>query len=275
MAEVKIWKPVEFDGHWLNVDTSAFDKAVPSWEQYRTALKDSPEKLQPFIEQLKREHAIETGVIERLYDLDEGVTETLIKEGLIDSLVQHEDTKNPELTMALIHDQFEALDGVFSFVKEERKLSTSFIKELHSALTVHQLFTDAVTPEGVFVQQPLLRGEYKQHPNNPKRLDGTVFEYCPPVNVPQEMENLLRINDELVQKGVHVLIRAAFFHHAFSTIHPFQDGNGRVVRILVSMILIKDGYFPFTVVRKDRKDYILALEKADGGECSAASRCDC
>lgn len=80
------------------------------------------------------------------------------------------------------------------------------------------------------------------------------------------MEKLLKINRDLLEKKVHVLIRAAFFHHAFSTIHPFQDGNGRVVRILASLILIKDGYFPFTVVRKDRKRYIQALEMADTGE---------
>jgi Fic family protein len=263
MSEVKIWKPIEFDEAWLKVDTSAFDQVAPSWEKYRTELQATPEKLQPFIEQLKREHAIETGIIERLYDLDEGVTETLIKEGLIDSLVQHEDTKTPELTMALIHDQFDALDGVFSFIKEERELSSSFIKELHSALTQHQETSEAITPDGKFVQQPLLRGEYKRLPNNPKRADGTIFEYCPPMFVAEEMEKLLTLNNELVQRGVHVLIRAAFFHHAFSTIHPFQDGNGRVIRILVSMILIKEGYFPFTVVRKDRKAYIEALEKAD------------
>jgi Fic family protein len=262
---VKIWKPIAFDERWLNVDTSAFDAVAPSWENYRAALRDSPEKYQPFIEQLKREHAIETGIIEGLYFLDVGITQTLVKEGLIDSLVSHADSKTPLLTMALIHDQFDALDGIFSFVKEERKLTASFIKELHSVLTRHQEYAEAITPGGKYVQIPLLRGEYKKRPNNPRRPDGTVFEYCPPLNVAEEMDTLIGIYGDLLRKQVHVLIRAAFFHHAFSTIHPFQDGNGRVARILASMILVKDGYFPFTVAREDRKDYITALEKADAG----------
>jgi hypothetical protein len=50
MPEVKIWKPIEFDETWLEVDTSAFDAVAPSWENYRETMKDSPEKLQPFIE---------------------------------------------------------------------------------------------------------------------------------------------------------------------------------------------------------------------------------
>jgi Fic family protein len=266
LSNVKIWKPIRFDDRWLSVDTSAFDTIASSWLKYRSTISDSLDLLQPFMEQLKREHAIETGIIERLYDLDEGITETLIKEGLIDSLVQHEDTETPEYTMALIHDQFEALDGVFSFVKEERKLTTSFIKELHSVLTRHQEYTEAITPDGKYVRIPLLRGEYKKQPNNPRRADGTIFEYCPPLNVTEEMERLMQINADLIQKGIHVLIRAAFFHHGFSTIHPFQDGNGRVIRILVSMILIKDGYFPFTIARHERKSYILSLEGADSGE---------
>lgn len=51
-------------------------------------------------------------------------------------------------------------------------------------------------------------------------------------------------------------------------IHPFQDGNGRVARLLASLILIKSNYFPFTVLREEaRVKYIDALEEADNGNC--------
>jgi len=58
-----------------------------------------------------------------------------------------------------------------------------------------------------------------------------------------------------------------WFHHAFTTIDPFQDGNGRIARLLASLILIKHGLFPFTVLRGEAKvKYIDALEKADAHE---------
>ena len=63
------------------------------------------------------------------------------------------------------------------------------------------------------------------------------------------------------------LIIASWVHHAFTTIHPFQDGNGRVVRLIASLILVKYNYFPITVLREEAKiKYIQALEKADNGE---------
>jgi hypothetical protein len=81
------------------------------------------------------------------------------------------------------------------------------------------------------------------------------------------MDNLVQIYNELVIKGMHPVIIAAWFHHAFTTIHPFQDGNGRVARLLTSVTLIKSGFFPFTVLREEAKvKYIEALELADTGK---------
>lgn len=91
--------------------------------------------------------------------------------------------------------------------------------------------------------------------------------YCPPDHVQTEMDNLVSIYNDAESKNIHPLICATWFHHAFTTIHPFQDGNGRVARLLASLILIKHGLFPFTVLREEAKvKYIDALEKADTGE---------
>jgi prophage maintenance system killer protein len=110
---------------------------------------------------------------------------------------------------------------------------------------------------------PLLKGEFKKLPNNPLRA-GIVYEYCPPEHVDSEMDNLIKIfYDEL--NNVHVLIKAAFIHHMFVQIHPFQDGNGRMARLLASFVLIKDNLFPFSLDRDKRTAYIDALEAADLG----------
>ncbi|NMM64353.1 Fic family protein [Clostridium sp. P21] len=79
--------------------------------------------------------------------------------------------------------------------------------------------------------------------------------------VPQEMEDLIKWYDENKNK-LHPVILAAEFHHKFTFIHPFTDGNGRCGRLLMNLILMRNGY-PITVIRmEDRNEYMSALEKA-------------
>ena len=67
-------------------------------------------------------------------------------------------------------------------------------------------------------------------------------------------------------RGVPTEVQAAWLHHRFAQIHPFQDGNGRIARAIASMVLIKGGLFPLVVTRDDRTKYLSALEAADYGD---------
>ena len=265
MPNVSIWEPVEYRMEWDMVHAERFDNILPSWERKRAELGKEPEQYDQFVEQLKRKQAIDTGIIEQMYDLKRGVTETLIREGFVDSYLQHGDTDiAPGLLMSYLRDNLLAMDFVFDFVKNKREMSISFIKELHQLITQHQDSTDAVDSMGKFMKIGLLKGEFKKHPNNPVR-ENIVYSYCPPEQVASEMDNLVRIfSTEL--RNVHVLVKAAFFHHAFVQIHPFQDGNGRIARLLTSFVLIREGLFPFSMDRDERSRYIDALESADKHE---------
>jgi hypothetical protein len=61
-------------------------------------------------------------------------------------------------------------------------------------------------------------------------------------------------------------VEAAWLHHRFTQIHPYEDGNGRVARALASLLFIKAGWFPVVVTRDDRPRYIDVLEASDEGE---------
>jgi Fic family protein len=217
---------------------------------------------------LKREHAIETGVIERLYDLKKGITETFIKKGFVESYLSHGDTNVPtQQLMNHLKDHLEAVDFVFDVVKDNRFLSVGFIKELHHLVTRHQDHAEGRDSVGNKMKIPLLKGEYKQNENNPTNSEGVIIRYCPPEHVAAEMDKLIEIHDALLAQKEHPIIISAWIHHAFTTIHPFQDGNGRVGRLLASLILIKANLFPFTVLREEaREKYIDALEAADKGD---------
>ncbi len=218
------------------------------------------------IEQMKNRMAVETGIIEGLYDLDRGITETLITEGFKTALLPHADTnQDPQLVIAILRDQRNAIDYIFELVKRERELSTSVIKELHWMLTEHQPTTMAMDQFGHLRQVELVRGEWKHQPNNPTRPDGVVHVYCPPEQVASEMDRLIDLYRQYESIEIAPEVLAAWLHHRFAQIHPFQDGNGRVARLLASIVFLKAGWHPLVVLRDDRPAYIDALEKADEG----------
>ncbi|QMU65153.1 MAG: Fic family protein [Flavobacteriaceae bacterium] len=262
--DIELWKPIRFDDEWNKTDTSKLDDILPSWYRKREILQSGSKEYEDFLNRLKRQHAIETGIVERLYDLKEGITETFIKEGFVESYLQHGDTNiSPNKLIGYLSDHFEAIDFIFDVVKNERPISKNFILQLHQLITKNQDFSEAIDTLGRQVRVPLLKGKFKEHENNPRRSDGTKFIYCPPIHVENEIDKLINIYEGLEDGEASPIVISAWFHHAFSIIHPFQDGNGRLARLLASLILIKHGLFPFTVKRTEKKRYIEALENAD------------
>lgn len=264
---VTIWQPIQFKENWLLTNTSKLDDLAPSWFRKRDKLKEGSKEYEEFVNRLKRQHAIETGIVEKLYDLKEGITQTFIKEGFVESYLQHGDTNiSPKQLIAYLKDHFDAIDFVFDVVKQNRQITKGFILELHQLITQHQNTTDAVDSLGNIVKVELLKGQFKKFDNNPKRADGTIFLYCPPIHVDSEIDHLISILNQLEEQQTKPIVISAWFHHAFTQIHPFQDGNGRLARLLASLILIKHGLFPFTVKGSEKKKYIDSLEFADKNE---------
>ena len=255
----------------LDIDVDATKAARPEmigilavWEAQRNRLRGTP-ALTDFTERMNREWAIETGILEGQYDIDRGVTQTLIEQGFRAELLTHGTTNKPrELVLQLIRDQKDALEGVFDFVGRARPLSTSWVKELHAALLRSQETTDGIDALGRNVEVPLIRGDWKAQPNSPVR-EGVTYNYCPPEQVASEMERLISMHGAHRETGTPVEIQAAWLHHRFIQIHPFQDGNGRVARALASLVLVQDGLFPFVVTRDHRTGYLDSLEAADQG----------
>lgn len=237
------------------------------WKEKKAALEED-DAYKEFIKKLQREWAIETGIVERLYTWDRGVTEVLIEQGIESSLISHRggvSQRDAEHIQALINDHLGIVEGLFSYIKGEQPLSEYFIRGLQAQFTAHQDYTEAVTESGDLIQVTLRRGEYKAFPNNPRRPDGVVHPYCPPELTQEEMETLIRIYRE-ADDSYAPEVKSAWLHHRFTQIHPFQDGNGRVARALASLVFLQEGLFPLVVRESDRKEYIGALETADEGD---------
>lgn len=264
---VLAWEPIaDLPQDWSSLTDGELGPLLQFWNDQRADLEQSG-ALAEFNKRLGREWSIETGQIEGVYNLDRGLTETLIERGIDSDLIPNQPgQKPPEIIAAIIQDHADVLEGLFQFVKGDRPLSKGYIHELHAALLRHQDTTAVRDQFGNLFEARLLKGKYKERPNNPKKPDGSMHQYCPPEHVESEMDRLLLLHAEHEKKGVPVEIEAAWLHHRFTQIHPYQDGNGRVARALASLLFIKAGWFPVVVTRDDRGLYIDALEVADEGD---------
>ena len=261
------WEPIgDLPADWPRLGSSQLRALDEVWREQREQLEASG-ALARFNDRLRREWAIETGVIERVYSLDRGVTEVLIERGIDSSLIPHGSTDTePELVTAIIRDHEAAIDWLFEIVRGDRALSTSFVKELHALMTRHQSTASGRDQFGGLIQVDLRHGEWKQVPNDPTLPDGSVHEYCPPEHVSSEMDRLVELHLQHTATGVPPEVEAAWLHHRFTEIHPFQDGNGRVARAITSLVFIRFGWYPLVVTRDHRETYLDALEHADGGD---------
>ena len=121
------------------------------------------------------------------------------------------------------------------------------------------------------------RGQYKTNSNSVAAFDengnqiGIVFETATPFNTPHLMAELVTwVKDEREQKTLHPLLIISIFVVVFLEIHPFQDGNGRLSRVLTTLLLLQSGYayVPYSslesVIELNKEAYYLALRQTQG-----------
>ena len=273
----EIWRPLtgmpESAQGWR---LPGYDEFAQEWASIRAALKDRDEPrafLDKWLEERGRAFAIETGQIEGLYTLKHGVTEQLVAEGLAGVVGAHTVESLQDRTIkGLLADQETAYNMLFSDIASSRPLTPHTLKTWHQLITRHQETVAGVTPDGRRVQVPFrLKGQWKQWPNNPRRPDGVVHEYCPPELVQDEMERFFALHRDIERQGYPVEVEAAWMHHRFVRTHPFQDGNGRVSRMLMAYAYLRRGLPPPIIAIEYRSGYIKALEIANTGDLKAFS----
>ena len=121
------------------------------------------------------------------------------------------------------------------------------------------------------------RGAYKTHSNSVAAFDekgrqiGIVFETATPFDTPRLMTELLAwVSDEREKATLHPLLIIGIFVVVLLEIHPFQDGNGRLSRVLTTLLLLQAGYayVPYSslesVIEASKEGYYLALRQTQG-----------
>ena len=159
-----------------------------------------------------------------------------------------------------------AVKAIEAAVKDDHELNEAFIRNLHRILLKEPYVTKAVTPDGQSVERTISIGDYKATPNNVRTSTGETYYFTPPEQVKPAMSDLIDWYRTREREGEHPIVIAATFHYRFVRIHPFDDGNGRMARLLMNMILIKHGYTTAMIRQENRNEYLDNLERADKTE---------
>jgi Fic family protein len=158
----------------------------------------------------------------------------------------------------------EVMDSIFASW-ESIPFSENYIKQFHKMLLKYS------------PKDERHRSEYKKFENSVQAFDvdgnslGIVFETTSPFATPRQMSELVtQTAGRLISPTIHPLLTIGIFVVTFLAIHPFQDGNGRLSRILTTLLLLKAGYgfVPYSslesIIEESKEGYYLALRQTQG-----------
>lgn len=155
-----------------------------------------------------------------------------------------------------LREHFEAVNHQDAIELVAQLVAPNYVLHAKDILTIHGLVLQRIEKE--------FSGRYR---NFGVRIAGSNFTPPNALKVDELMEELITwVNEEDV--NLSPIIKACIFHHRFVWIHPFFDGNGRTVRLIFNLLLMKEGYPPAIILRNDRKKYYDALTKANNGDYS-------
>ena len=210
--------------------------------------------------------SIETNQLEDVFLLDKsGDTLTkLVKGGYYLGAIQHTDANSKITDFRTILSIISEVQHALNIIRTRRNFTSEFIKEIHwtimysSRLTTH--FDEStmfrypyLIPSGVWRRKTV----FVKHPNK-------TLVFHPFNEIPKSMDIFTKLaNDAFRKNNVGAYTFAAWIHHTLINIHPFEDGNGRVTRLISSIPLFLAGLPPICISLESKSDYYRALDIAD------------
>ena len=273
-----LWRPLtglpDGAGDWGSADYAAL---AAEWREIRSRLAQD-EAARLFVHawetETLRRFALETGQIEGLYTMRMGEDVDLVVEGFDTASADQviEPMTSREL-QDLLGDQLAALQMAEADAESGDALMLPRVLAWHERTTRHQTGTPVFQPDGGHYEIPFVtKGRWKTADNYIRRPDGTMLEFCPVERVQAEMDRFAAIYHDIRGRDIPVEAEAAWMHHRFVRTHPFDDGNGRVSRLLMAYAFFRRGLPPPTIRDRDREDYFFMLDRAAEGDLRRFSR---
>lgn len=153
-----------------------------------------------------------------------------------------------------LREHFEAVNHQEAIEFVESLVSDNYLLKERDILNIHELVLQKIEKDfaGRFRTSGVRISGANFVPPNALKIDGYINELVDWVNT----------------SDLDIIIKSTIFHHRFVWIHPFFDGNGRTVRLLFNLLLMKEGFPPAIILKNDRKKYYDALNFANNGNYS-------
>lgn len=153
-----------------------------------------------------------------------------------------------------LREHFEAVNHQEAIEFVENLVSDNYLLKERDILNIHELVLQKIEKDfaGPFRTSGVRISGANFVPPNALKIDGYINELVDWVNT----------------SDLDIIIKSTIFHHRFVWIHPFFDGNGRTVRLLFNLLLMKEGFPPAIILKNDRKKYYDALNFANNGNYS-------
>lgn len=220
-------------------------------ELAETAILDilTNEKLKRFTNPFEITKKINEWKIKYVYNTDKIEGNALTFEEVTTGLTKGwEGIKKEKKDILETENSKKAIENIFDTTQE---LTLEFIKFLH-----------LITQQGI----DLNAGNYKLEENCIIDANGTLLDNTTPAKfVEERLKDLIKWYSEN-EKKLHPVVLATIFHNQFVYIHPFEDGNGRVSRLLLNFILIKHAYFPVIIYNDEKHKYYNTLRNSKEGD---------
>ena len=161
-----------------------------------------------------------------------------------------------------------AFEYMQKLAKDKRLLSESDLRDFNKICLKEPYMSPAQTADGKSIQKQIVPGEYKKQSNYVLTETREIFYFASPEETPFKMQELVKWTQDWLKKTQEeqhktLIPFLAELHKSFIHIHPFDDGNGRVVRLLLSYILIRLDFLP--MILNNREEYIKAIHFCDAG----------
>jgi hypothetical protein len=256
--------PLPLDDQWTLPNDPGALEVRDRWVNLRSSLMQTGQ-LEVAVQKLLR-FWFEHGLLPRPIE-DEGSDHValLLKAG-IDTAMAARSKTNIDVRESFIPEasRRQAAELLARPIRQEGEITPMEIGHLHRVTCP---FTELIDKDGKTVDRfkGQNEGTFRSKPIYVMGTDWVMKEGAPAKQIVPELLKIIEANRAMRQKGVLAIVRAAWVLYAFSVVHPFYDGNGRIARMLASMVLIRGGRLPLIMPPRVHRAFFDTMADARNG----------